>query len=56
MWPYVVYKAMLEKNAIYIKKRMDKFINVSHVFINDISRYMATSCDLKKWKKGSFIF
>ena len=26
---------------------MDEFINVSHVFINEISRYIATSCDLK---------
>ena len=26
---------------------MDEFINVSHVFINEISRYIATSGDLK---------
>ena len=30
---------------------MDEFINLSHVFINDISRYIATFCDLKKRKK-----
>ena len=49
-------KAMLEKMP-YIKKRhMDEFINVSHVFINDISRCIATSCDLKKRTKSSFIF
>ena len=27
---------------------MNEFINVSHVFVNDISRYITTSCDLKK--------
>ena len=30
---------------------MDELINVSHVFINDISRYIATFCDLKKRTK-----
>ena len=35
---------------------MDKFINVSHIFINDISRYMANFCDLKKKTKSFFIF
>ena len=33
---------------------MDKFIDVSHVFINDINRYMATSCDLTKRKRKLF--
>ena len=55
MWPYVVCKAMLGKMP-YIKKRNGWFINVSHVFINDISRYIATSCDLKKRAKISFKF
>ena len=32
------------------------FIDVSHDFINDISRYIATSCDLKKRKKSYFVF
>ena len=35
---------------------MDEFINVSHIFINDISTYIATFCDLKKITKRSFIF
>ena len=35
---------------------MDEFINVSHVFINDISRYIATFCNLKKRTKSSFTF
>ena len=35
---------------------MDEFMNVSHVFINDISSYIATSCELKKRTKSSFIF
>ena len=35
---------------------MDEFINGSHVFINDISRYIATFCELKKRKKIYFIF
>ena len=35
---------------------MYEFINVSHVFINDISRYIAISCDLKKRAKSYFIF
>ena len=33
---------------------MDEFINVSRVFINDISRYIATSCDLKNEKNKRF--
>ena len=46
-----------EKNIIaYIWKDMDEFIDVSHVFINDISRYIAAFCDLKKKTKRSFIF
>ena len=32
---------------------MDEFINIS-VFINDISRYIATSCDLKNKKHKRF--
>ena len=46
------------KNAIptYKKRRIDKFINVSHVFIYDIGKYMATFCDLMKGAKISFIF
>ena len=35
---------------------MDEFMNVSHIFINDISKYIATFCDLKKRTKSSFIF
>ena len=36
---------------------MDKlFIDVSHVFINDISRYSATSCDLTKRKKNVILY
>ena len=31
---------------------MDKFINVSHIFINDISRYMAIFSDLRKRTKN----
>ena len=34
---------------------MDEFINVSDIFINDISRYIANLCDLKK-KTSYFIF
>ena len=30
---------------------MNEFINLSHVFSNDISRHMATFYDLKKRKK-----
>ena len=33
---------------------MDEFINVSRVFINDISRYIATSYDLKNEKNKRF--
>ena len=33
-------------------KDMDKFINVSHIFIIDISRYMAIFSDLKKRTKN----
>ena len=55
MWPYVVCKAMLGKIP-YIKKRNGWFINVSPIFINDISRYIATSYDLKKRAKVSFKF
>ena len=36
------------------KRHMDEFINVFHAFINNISRYIATSCDLKKRAKSSF--
>ena len=32
---------------------MDEFINIS-VFINDISRYIATSCDLKNERNKKF--
>ena len=35
---------------------MDEFVNVSHVFINDISTYIATFCELNKRAKSSFIF
>ena len=35
---------------------MDDFINASHIFINDISRYIASFCDLKKRTKLSFLF
>ena len=35
---------------------MDEFINVSHVFINDISTNIATFCELKKRTKNYFIF
>ena len=31
---------------------MDKFIYVSHIFINDISRYMAIFSDLKNRSKN----
>ena len=34
---------------------MDEFIKVSHVFIYDISRYIATFCDLKKMTKLFYI-
>ena len=34
---------------------MNEFINLSRVFINDISRYIATLCNLKKRKEISFI-
>ena len=34
---------------------MDEFMNVSHAFINNISRYIAAFCDLKKIMKVSFI-
>ena len=38
----------------HIKKTyMDEFINVYHAFISDISRYIATFCDLKKRTKSS---
>ena len=33
---------------------MDEFIYVSHVFINDISRHVATSCDLKNKRNKKF--
>ena len=33
---------------------MDEFINVSHVFINYISRYIATSCDFKNERNEKF--
>ena len=33
---------------LYIKRRMNEFINVPHIFINDISTYIATFCELKK--------
>ena len=43
--------------SLHIKKRdMDEFINVSHIFINDVSRCIAIFCDLKKKAKSSFIF
>ena len=45
-----------EKCHVWKKRHMDDLINISHVFINDFSRYIATSCDLKKWTKSSFIF
>ena len=35
---------------------MDEFINVSYVSINEISRYIATFCDLKKIIKIYFTF
>ena len=37
---------------------MDEFINVSHVFISDISKYMylATFCDLKNRTKVLLYF
>ena len=35
---------------------MDEFVNVSHVFINDISRHIATFGDLNKITKNYFIF
>ena len=35
---------------------MAQFIDVSHVFITDISRYIPAFCDLKKRTKGYFIF
>ena len=27
---------------------MNEFINVCHIFMNDMSRYIVTFCDLKK--------
>ena len=38
------------------KRHMDEFVNVSHVFINDISRHIATFGDLNKITKNYFIF
>ena len=36
---------------------MDEFINISHVFNNDTSRYIATSYDIKNERnKKFFIF
>ena len=35
---------------------MDEFLNLSDVFINDISRCIATFCDFKKRTKGLIIF
>ena len=52
MW----YVGNAGKNVItYIYKTdMDEFINVSHVFIKDISRYIGTSCDLKNKRNKKF--
>ena len=35
---------------------MDEFINVSHAFINYISRYIATSCDFRMKGTKSSLF
>ena len=35
---------------------MDEFINVSHVFIDYVNRYIAVFCDLNKRTNCSFIF
>ena len=35
---------------------MDEFINALPVFVDDISRYIATFCDLKKRTKNYFMF
>ena len=40
---------------IYIKKDIWMSLQTLHVFINDIRRYIATFCDLKKRTKSCFI-
>ena len=43
------------KNAIY-KRRTDEFINVSHFFIKNVSRFIATFVYFKKRKKVLLYF